>query len=341
MSLKMFKGLFETGNDSTIDRVKTIIGATEEILDNAKIVLTSVIEMTDTFGSKYKEETTFGKKIGSGFSNNKKGPFSDAGSTFSKSNKGFSKKKSFINLDDISNLADILEYVSSEADAPITYGVKTVDENDATFVISPNLYIIENRHGDIVLHVNVDAGALTVKRASVGRIVDAFMALVNFVQACLEFTTADGIEASFMSNALVLNLDKNTSINAGLVILMIKALKDSDAEDGFVFNVGDYRCKVVDNNVLISKDGYSPASIPVDKFYFLHLNAPAFSDLQIDDKDFRQYSDNPNELFVRMIIELMSTHDVAITMDDIKIIDNVAGTSIKTNTLGLELKKMK
>lgn len=352
--MNLFKRIMESEDDSTIGNVKRIIVAAEEIVDNAKIVLQSVIEMTDTFGSKYEKKDKavgFGKPINNklkGFST--KGPFSNGSAfdnttevTFGKKRTefGLSKSRSILKLDDITNLADVLEFVAYEAEAPVTYGVKSIDENNATFILSSNLYIIENKHGDISLHVNVDAPAITVKRGSVQRIVGAFLALTNFVKACLEFTTADGVEASFSENALMIQLDDEMSINAGLVILMIKALKDSDAEHGFTFNVGDYRCKVSGSNLIVGKDGYNPASIPVDKFYFLHTNAPAFSDMEINDDDFRQYSDNPNELFVRMILELMKTHDSSLTMDDIKIIDNVAGTTIRTNTLGLELKKMR
>ncbi len=352
MSRGLFRNMFNIDEDAPINKVKTIISAAEDILDSSKILLNSVIEMTDAFGArqKEKEDKPFGRPLNknlkgfssastSGFTKQKTESFFDDVLTRTKSE--FGRSKSFLNLDDISNLADVIEYVSSEVDAPITYGVKTVDESSATFVIAPNLYIIENRHGDIVLHVNVDAPSISIKKTNAGRIAAAFMALANFVKACLEFTTAEDIEASFSNNALILNLDNQISINAGLVILMIKALKDSDAENGFIFNVSDYRCKVSGNKLIIGKDGYTPASIPVAVFEFLHENAPAFSDLEIDDTAFRQYSDNPNELFVRMILELMKTHDLSISMDDIKIIDNVVGTNIKNNTLGIELRKIK
>ena len=347
MMKDFFKSL--TTENTNVDKVKMIMEGAEGILENSKALLRSIIDMTSAFDQ---SKTPFGSNVHSQPQNS---PFGSTGPNPFNVNTadGFMKQNSaifggitrFIDINNVNNLGDVLDFVASETKSPITYGVKSIPEEAATFVIASNIFIVENNTGDISLHINLDANAMTIKKNQATRIATAVGALVFFVKACIEFTSSttfkQEVQTKFIKNSLYLKFGSDMLINAGVVALIIKVLKDTDATHGFEFCIGDYRCKVDRDMLLVSKDGYSPSSIPVSSFYFLYTNTPLFKLVEIDDKDFTQYGDNPNELFIRMILELMKTHSHFITMDDIRIIDNVFNANIRNMPLGMELKKVR
>ncbi len=242
-------------------------------------------------------------------------------------------------VEDIQNLKDVLDFIKAKSRAPITYG--TTNSGDLLFSVSSNIFITANPFNkkDFNIHFNMDPENLVVKKASVERVIESFEKLVIFMMAMINFVSDDGaIKAVFEDGSLLIVLDEETKISAGVVILIIKALKSDDADEGYEFKISDLTCKVKRDNLIISKAGYTPALIPISIFEYLFKNMDIFNTTDFNDRGWIQYSSNPEALTIRMVLELMDANDEdMISSADVKVIDAFE-CFLKASDIGEEIK---
>lgn len=240
-------------------------------------------------------------------------------------------------VEDIQNLKDVLNFIKAKG-APITYGTNS---GDLLFSVSSNIFITANPFNkkDFNIHFNMDPENLVVKKASVERVIEAFEKLVGFMMAMINFVSDNGtIKAVFEDEALLIVLDEETKISVGVVILIIKALKSDDADEGYEFKITDLICKVKRDNLIISKAGYTPALIPISVFEYLFKHMDIFNTVDFNDKGWIQYSSNPEALTIRMVLELMYANDEdMISSADVKVIDAFE-CFLKASDIGEEIK---
>lgn len=250
-----------------------------------------------------------------------------------------SSRRLLNDTDDIETIADVLDYVSSIHKVDITYGLSEPNTNNIVFAFSPRVNIMKNKFSEsFTLDFNVDANNIAVKKASLDKIVDAFDAFVYFVLSMIEFSSSKYFDANFQNGSLCIQIDKDLSIHAGLVALIVKALH-ADGDEGFTFKVGNYSCKVKGKNLLISSiDGGIMSSIPLTVFDDLYESIPFLKDIEISSSLWARYQDNPDGLIVKIVLALLNEEGGhVLDKKDLKTIDTLVESGMCSLVLGDEI----
>lgn len=340
------RNIFKSSLKSNTDRDTTVHVKLKNALNNAKEIVELIEDVADIVNEIDTEKAV--KAFGKIFDNGRK-RFEDDDDDLVIDRKRSSPRNLDINptknrkilqydVEDIQNLKDVLNYIKAKTGAPITYGTSS---GKMLFAISSNIFITANPFSkkDFNIHFSMDPENFVVKKSSVDRVIESFEKLVTFMASMIKFVSDDGsIKAVFEDESLLLVLDEETKISAGVVILIIKALKSDEADEGYEFKISDLTCKVKRDNLIISKAGFTPALIPIKVFEYLYKNMDIFNTTDFNDKAWTQYSASPEALTIRMVLELMDANDEdMISTNDIKVIDSF-DCFLKTSVLGEELK---